>query len=349
MADRPPWFVAAWPGMGSVAVLAGTYLVHELGAQPVGQVSAREYFDVQQVEVRRGLLQPAQYPQSTLYAWQNPDGPDLLVCLAEAQPQVRGFALCESLISEAVRRGARRAITFAAMATPSDPRARARVFAAATDAALLGEVRQQEVQLLREGAITGLNGVLLAAGKAQGIPGVCLLGEVPFYASAIPQPKAAAAVLRVFSNLSGIELDLARLDLQAELVEERLVELLGRLEEEARAQGAGEGSVLDRLTGGEGPDSRGDEAEDELDLDLSVLMGGEEGEEEAEGGEEGEDAEAPPPRKRLEPGVVTQIETLFGQAGRDRGKALQLKALLDQHGVFKEYEDRFLDLFREAA
>ena len=33
---------------------------------------------------------------------------------------------------------------------------------------------------------------------------------------------------------------------------------------------------------------------------------------------------------------------------RDRAKAIELKQELDRLGVFKDYEDRFLDLFKKA-
>jgi hypothetical protein len=41
-----------------------------------------------------------------------------------------------------------------------------------------------------------------------------------------------------------------------------------------------------------------------------------------------------------------RIEGLFGQAAKDRSKAFELKQELDRLGLFKEYEDRFLDLFK---
>jgi uncharacterized protein len=44
-----------------------------------------------------------------------------------------------------------------------------------------------------------------------------------------------------------------------------------------------------------------------------------------------------------------QIEQLFAQAGRDRSKAYELKRVLDRLAVYKEYEDRFLDLFKKPG
>jgi proteasome assembly chaperone (PAC2) family protein len=43
-----------------------------------------------------------------------------------------------------------------------------------------------------------------------------------------------------------------------------------------------------------------------------------------------------------------RIERLFGQARQDRSKAYELKRELDRLEVFKEYEDRFLDLFKKS-
>jgi len=41
------------------------------------------------------------------------------------------------------------------------------------------------------------------------------------------------------------------------------------------------------------------------------------------------------------------IEQLFGEAMNERAKVSQLEAELRQWGLFNEYEDRFLDLFRK--
>jgi proteasome assembly chaperone (PAC2) family protein len=44
-----------------------------------------------------------------------------------------------------------------------------------------------------------------------------------------------------------------------------------------------------------------------------------------------------------------RIEVLFEQAVKDRSTAFELKQELDRLGVFKEYEDRFLDLFKKPG
>jgi uncharacterized protein len=50
---------------------------------------------------------------------------------------------------------------------------------------------------------------------------------------------------------------------------------------------------------------------------------------------------------RLGQDDTQSIERLFEQAMQDRANAYELKRELDRLGVFKEYEDRFLDLFKK--
>lgn len=331
-----PWLVAAWPGMGGVALLAGTYLLEKLGAAPVAQVLPDAYFDVQQVKVKDGLVLPAELPRSTLYAWKDPAGRrDLVIFTSDAQPTGQGYAFCEELLGTAQELGVRRIVTFAAMATPSHPLSAPRVFGVATHASVREELRGLKVELLSEGEISGLNGVLLAAGAARGIPGACLLGEFPYFASTVPNPKPAASVLRTFGQLARVDLDMREIDEQAEVVEERLLELLERLQRspdppvvnappEPWAQ-------PDPLAGAEleRPEVAGDAA--------AVLA-------DADAPDDDEDVDDDP----LDGEELQQIDVLFEQAKRDRDKALELKAELDRRGVFKQFEDRFLDLFRRG-
>ncbi len=51
---------------------------------------------------------------------------------------------------------------------------------------------------------------------------------------------------------------------------------------------------------------------------------------------------------KLPTSVKERIDKLFEQAKLDIKKANELKAELDKWNVYKEYEDRFLDLFKKA-
>jgi len=64
-----------------------------------------------------------------------------------------------------------------------------------------------------------------------------------------------------------------------------------------------------------------------------------------EAGPNPEPAEPP----RFGPADKRRIEALFEQAAKDRSKAFELKQELDRLGAFKDYEDRFLDLFKKPG
>lgn len=51
----------------------------------------------------------------------------------------------------------------------------------------------------------------------------------------------------------------------------------------------------------------------------------------------------------MSPQLRQRIEALFRVAGENRDKAVELKALLDEHGLFRDHEDRFLDRFRRGC
>lgn len=309
---QEPWLVAAWPGMGAVGLLAASTLAKVLGAENLGELDTARYFDVRQLEVENGLFQPATRPRTLLFAWKAPPGGrDMLVLLGEAQPGAEAWGYARVVIEMARSLGVTRVVTFAAMGAPIDPRAEHRVFAAATHGPLLEEARRQGLGSLQEGEVSGLNGVLIGAAAEAGLSGLCLLGEFPYFASAVPNPRASAAVLKAFGKLSGVQVDAAELETQAAEIEGELVTLGDELEAAARNRPIpgfpGESDEEEELLA---------EEVHEIDVDAATRV---------------------------------RLEALFDQARADREKALELKSELDRLGLFREYEDRFLDLFRRAG
>ncbi len=302
--------------MGNVAVGAAAYLIAKLGAGLIHEIPPEGVFDVQHIEVREGIARAGRVPRSMFFEWRNPKGPhDLLVFIGEAQPPLQGRAFCHRLLDYAQQRGVKRLFTFAALATQLHPSNQPRVFGVTTHAALLDELRRVEAMLLKEGQISGLNGVLLAAGAERHIPGMCLLGELPFFAAGVPNPRASQAVLEAFSTIAGVAVDFTELKQQGDAVEQGLLQMLEKMQEAAQAQGA----------------------------ELNVESANDDDHEEDRGAPE--DGSRP---AALDDATRQRIEGLFQAADQDRAKAFALKQELDRLGVFKRFENRFLDLFRKA-
>jgi proteasome assembly chaperone (PAC2) family protein len=297
-----PWLIAIWPGMGNVALSAGYYLLAKLNMHVIAEFEARELFDVDHVEVKKGIIQTGRRPRNRFFLWTDPNQKhDIVAFLGEAQPPIGKYRFCHKLIQYARELGVERVFTFAAMATQMHPEQPSRVFGAATDNESLEELKRLELELLEDGHIGGLNGILLGAAAESGLRGSCLLGEMPHIFAQLPFPKASLAILESFTTVANIELDFAELAEQARAMEEQLGELLSRAEQGLESQPAEEAEV--------GPETVEEEGLREAD-------------------------------KR-------HLEELFEQARKDRAKAFELKQALDRLGVFKDYEDRFLDLFKK--
>lgn len=326
---KDPWFLPVWPGMGRVALKAGEYLAKELEMEYVGRFPADEFFDLSHVSVKDGIARPGNRPRCLLVVWRDPrERNDLVVLLGESQPSERGYELCQRIMRRAREWGVTRVLAFAAMATQMHPRQEARVFGAATDRPLLDEMKGHGVDPLSEGQVSGLNGLMLAAAQDNGVEAGCLLGELPYFAVQVPNPKASRAVLRVFTEMAGIDLDFTGMDEEVEEVDEQLTRLLEHLKRQGGELGVeDEEEGPDFGVGGEFPHGAiapdlADEEEDEEEL------------------EEGPAELAAEEQQR--------VERLFAEAARDRSKATELKRELDRLGVFQEYENRFLDLFRQG-
>lgn len=297
-----PWLLAVWPGMGGVAISAGYYLMAKLGMHLLVEIPAAGFFDPDHVEIRDGLIVRKRPPRSRLFLWSDPaKRQDLVLFVGEAQPPARGGDFCRALIERATALGTTHVFTFAAMATAMRPAHDSRVFGAAIDKDTLARFRQLDVHILESGTISGLNGVLLEMAASAGLPGGCLLGEIPQVFSQIPFPKASLAVLEFFTVMAGIEIDFTELREHAVTVEHTLEDFLTRME-----QAAGESQAASQAAAG---------------------------------------TQEPAPRR--ESPDRRGIERLFEEARHDRSRAYELKQELDRLGLFAEFEDRFLDLFKE--
>lgn len=227
-----PWLVAVWPGMGQVAISAGYYMLAKLGMHVFAEFSPAELFDVEHVEVQAGIIRAGRLPRSRCFAWRDPKKQhDILLFIGEAQPPSGKRAFCHALVHFAKSLGVERIITFAAMATKMHPEKVSRAFGAATNPELLAELTRLGAVVLEEGHIGGLNGVVLAEADAAGLPGACLLGEMPNILAQIPFPGASLAVLKIFSALAEVPIDLDELIDQADELGNQLANVMSQAKE----------------------------------------------------------------------------------------------------------------------
>jgi proteasome assembly chaperone (PAC2) family protein len=163
------------------------------------------------------------------------------------------------------------------------------------------------VKPLREGQISGLNGLLLGYAAKRNIESLCLLATMPLYAVNLPNPKASKAIVDKLAKILSIAVDMREIDAAIEemnkkmdIVAESIKDLFpGILQREPQLENK---TVEDQLT-----------KQDD----------------------------------KIPSHVLDRIEKLFSEAQKDKKKAYMLKSELDRWNLYKMYEDRFLSLFRD--
>jgi len=301
--------VAAWPGMGHVGVGAVGYLKEMLGAEEVGSLELPELFDLPGVFVEKGLAQLPRFPESKFYIWRNDQtDSDLVFFLGESQPSRKGYDYAAKVLEVAAGLEVKRIYTCAAAPAAIRHKQKPRILAVANAPELLGFLKQHQVILMGDGSISGMNGLLLGVAAEQNIEAVCLLGQLPYYTVTIPNPRSSKAVLDVLCKMLDLDVDMSNMDVLIKDSDDEIEQLVKSSEQMEEMMGNMPSESLHSVS----------EASDKV--------------------------------KSIEDEMKSRrhIEQLFKQTEQDKSTVAELKAELDRLDLFKEYEDRFLGLFKKG-
>jgi proteasome assembly chaperone (PAC2) family protein len=240
--DRPI-LIASWPGIGNIGTIAVNYLVQMTEAREFAEIEPWDFFEPQKVVIEGGLLKDLEFPGSKFY-FHRAEGRDLILFVGEQQPTEAGtpfprgkktLEMAGLVVDVARKFDCRRAYVPAAAVAPVHHSAKPRVWAVPNSEDLVSEVRSFENTVLMsdighrggQGAISGLNGLLLGVAGKRGLDAVCVMGEIPFYLQGMPMayPKASRSVLEVLVAALGIQLDFTNLDKMISQVEKAIANL----------------------------------------------------------------------------------------------------------------------------
>ena len=256
-----PNLVAAWPGIGNVALIIANYLKAKLNFKELGYLEPSYFFDPIGVLVRDDVVEEPSFPQSDFYYWKNTGGgKDLILFIGDDQPASKGYDLAHCILDVGQRFGAERVFTCAAAITRIHHTEPPKVWGVATSHLLSKELQAYHLERSSNLQIAGLNGLLLGVAKERDIEGVCLLGEVPTYASRVPNPMAALSVIKVLTSMLEIKIDYAELAKMAVEAGERIKQVAAQAMEEYIDYFTE--PIWERHAGG-GAEGEEDEAEDE--------------------------------------------------------------------------------------
>ena len=307
---KNPIFIAAWPGMGEVAYRAALFLKEVLGFKVFAKLQASQFFKPAAVSVEKGILNIPEMPAGFFYYYKGKKSPDIILFLGEVQPPLEYAQDLSLMIVNFIKKyKVSQMFTFAAKPESIDHKSKPKVWIAATHKDVLESLEKFNLKILKEGQVSGLNGIILGVGKKKSIKGACLLGEIPFYTVQIENPKATGSILSVIGKYLGVDLDLSSIVSRSKFIEDEIDKLITYLKGEAPVPG-------------HSPLSEDDI--DKIKKDLAAYT-------------------------KLPQSALKEIEKLFKDAGKDITLANKLKGELDRWNVYKEYEDKFLDLFKKKG
>jgi proteasome assembly chaperone (PAC2) family protein len=212
---RSPVLVASFSGWNDAASAASAALAaieDAVDTSPVARIDPEEFFDFQanrpQIEVADGSIRGIEWPDNLMLAGRTGAGRDLLL-IAGTEPSTRWRGFCGAVLDIAERCGAESMVTFGSLIADVAHTRPVPVTGLATSDELIARLGFEDVSY--EGP-TGVLGVLHGVAKERGFAAASLWAAVPHYAAAVPNPKAALALIRRLEGLIGIPLDAGDLE-----------------------------------------------------------------------------------------------------------------------------------------
>lgn len=205
-----PVLICGLPGSGYVGKLAADHLVSALKLRRVAEYTSSTF--PPQVSVKEdGTVDP---PRGELYFASTKGGRSLFVFTADAQPTTAEgeYELSDAVVRFAKKCGVRKVYTLAAYITGSFSKS-PRVYGAGTSKGMIESLTEKGVTMMKDGGISGMNGLLIGIAALRGLEGACLLGETSGY---VVDAGASKAVLELLSKVVDMPIDTSKLKEKAE-------------------------------------------------------------------------------------------------------------------------------------
>ncbi len=224
-----PVLVCGLPGSGYVGKLAADHLVNSFRLKKVVEYASTAF--PPQVSVKEdGTVDP---PRAELYYASAKKGMGLFVFTADAQPTTSEgeYELSDTVVKFAKKCGVTKVYTLAAYITGSFSKS-PRVFGAGTSKGMLDSLSENGATLMKDGGISGMNGLLIGMAALRGLEGACLLGETSGY---VVDAGASKAVLELLSRVVGLPIDTSKLKEKAEETQKVISQLQAMAEQSREA------------------------------------------------------------------------------------------------------------------
>ncbi len=234
---------AGWNDAAGAATTALTSVAESLDAELVAQIDPEEFFDFQAnrptIRLNEGEAREIEWPGNVLLAAQAEGAERDLVLLAGTEPNLKWRTFSDGVAEAAEELGVEMVVTLGALIADVAHTLPVPITGLASDPDL---VERLDLSTSTYEGPTGVVGVVHDACARRGIPSASLWAAVPHYVAAVPNPKAALALLRRLEGLVGVAVEASGLEEEAGAYEHQVTnavsanpeieELVQRLERE---------------------------------------------------------------------------------------------------------------------
>jgi proteasome assembly chaperone (PAC2) family protein len=245
---RSPVLVAAFAGWNDAASAATTALeaaAVDLDAELVARIDPEEFYDFQvtrpTIRLTDGQARHVDWPQNAFVSAQTGAERDL-VLLSGIEPNLRWRTFAEAILDVCERLGVEMVVTMGALIADVAHSRPVPITGLASDPELVDRLDLSRSNY--EGP-TGIVGIVHDQCRKRGVASASLWAAVPHYVAAVPNPKAALALLRRLEGLTGVAVEASELEDAMERFERQvdravranpeIQELVQRLEAEQEA------------------------------------------------------------------------------------------------------------------
>jgi proteasome assembly chaperone (PAC2) family protein len=213
---RSPVMVAAFAGWNDAAGAATTALeavAVSLGAEPVAEIDPEEFYDFQvtrpTIRMAEGETREVDWPANTVFAAAAPNAERDLVLVSGIEPNLRWRAFASAVLEAAERLDVEMVVTLGALLADVPHTRPVPITGLASDPELVERLGLSRSSY--EGP-TGIVGILHDACRRRDLTSASLWAAVPHYVAAVPNPKAALALLRRLEGFTGIAIEASDLE-----------------------------------------------------------------------------------------------------------------------------------------
>ncbi len=218
--------VCAFRGWNDAAAAASTALgavAASLDSELIARIDPEDYFDFQStrptISLDEGQTRRIDWPENNLIAVRVPTADRDLVLLDGTEPNLRWRTFSETISTAADALGVEMVITLGALIAEVSHTLPVPITGLASDEDLVEELELERSSY--EGP-TGIVGIVHDFCRRAGISSASLWAAVPHYVAAVPNPKAALALLRRLEGLTGIAVEASELEEETSDYEEQI-------------------------------------------------------------------------------------------------------------------------------